>query len=151
MITSITSLVIWKRCEIFWKCKTFEKNKLIVCISVLDVFIYAQFVANFIFLWKKRIIKGSLPVTIVNHWSPKLKKKNHWKTIAANGWSCQEPLMVMVRIFKDHRHSIVGEKQPLPFHRLEKLTIVPVYDRPTQLICISDILIIVQFALATPV
>ena len=35
--------------------------------------------------------------------------------------------MVMVRIFKDHRHSIVGEKQPSPFHRLEKLTIAPVY------------------------
>ena len=35
--------------------------------------------------------------------------------------------MVMVRIFKKHRHSIVGEKQPSPFHRLHKLTIVPVY------------------------
>ena len=35
--------------------------------------------------------------------------------------------MVMVRIFKDHRHSIVGEKKPSPFHRLEKFTNVPVY------------------------
>ena len=34
--------------------------------------------------------------------------------------------MVMVRILKYHRHSIIGEKQPSPFHRLEKLTIVPV-------------------------
>ena len=35
--------------------------------------------------------------------------------------------MVMVGIFKNHRHSIVGEKKPSPFHRLEKLTIVQVY------------------------
>ena len=34
----------------------------------------------------------------------------------------------MVRIFKDHHHSIVGEKHPSPFHRLEKLTIVPVWN-----------------------
>ena len=35
--------------------------------------------------------------------------------------------MEIVKIFKDHRHFIVEEKQPSPFHRLEKLTIVPVY------------------------
>ena len=53
--------------------------------------------------------------------------KNHWKTIAANGWAGTIPSMVMVKIFKNHRHSIVGEKKPSPFHRLEELTIVPVY------------------------
>ena len=36
------------------------------------------------------------------------------------------PSMVMVRIVKDHCHSIVGEKQPSPFHCLEKLLIVSV-------------------------
>ena len=46
--------------------------------------------------------------------------------------------MVMVRIFKDHRHSIVGEKQPSPFHRLEKLTIVPV---STEKYCAEEILL----------
>ena len=67
-------LVIWKRWDIFWNCRTFQKNKLIVCISVFDVFIYAQF--QF--------------VTIVNHCNaliPKIEEKN----IAAHGWSCQEP------------------------------------------------------------
>ena len=44
-----------------------------------DIFINAHIVANFIFCVKKRIIKGSLSVTIVNHWSPKMEKplKNH--------------------------------------------------------------------------
>ena len=88
-------------------------NKSLACISVF-IFNCADFLSQ---------------ISVCNHQEPLVPKigKNHWKTIVANGWSHQKPSMVMVRNFQNHRHSIVGEKKPSPFHRLEELTIVPVY------------------------
>ena len=73
-----------------------------------------EFVANYAFF----------SVTIVNHCSPKLEK--HWKTIVADGWSHQNHWWWWGEFFKNHRHSIVGKIIPSPFHRRQKLTIVPV-------------------------
>ena len=88
-------------------------NKSLACISVF-IFNCADFLSQ---------------ISVCNHREPLVPKigKNHWKTIVANGWSDQKPSMVMVRNFQNHRHSIAGEKKPSPFHRHEKLTIVPVY------------------------
>ena len=60
---------------------------------------------------KKRIIKGFLPVTIVNHWSPKLEKplKNH---------RCQW-LILPETINGDGENF----QRPSPFHRWRKTTI----------------------------